>query len=100
MKYKLQVKELAVTHLIEAFSWYESQKRGLGYDFLEEWESVAKYLTQYPENCQKRYKNFRQAMLKRFPYLVIYEVEKNNIVIYNVINARRQSTKRYRKGNK
>jgi plasmid stabilization system protein ParE len=100
MKRKIQVKEQAAEQLTDAFLWYEKQKGNLGFEFLEEWESVAEYLSDYSEGCTKKYKEFRQAMLKRFPYLVIYEIENDSVIIYNVINVKRHPLKRYKKRNK
>jgi len=75
MKRTLQVKEHAAEQLTDAFLWYEKQKENLGFEFLDEWESVTAYLSEYAEGCTKKYKEFRQAMLKRFPYVVVYEIE-------------------------
>jgi toxin ParE1/3/4 len=38
MKYKLLVKAEAVQDMTEAFDWYESEKAGLGLEFLNEVE--------------------------------------------------------------
>jgi len=97
MKRTVEVKKLASDHLGEAFFWYESQCMGLGFEFLDEWEAVLEYVSEFPESCQKRYKEFRQAKLKRFPYLIIYECSKEKLVVFNVINARRNPSKRYKR---
>ncbi|MFI5151093.1 MAG: type II toxin-antitoxin system RelE/ParE family toxin [Bacteroidia bacterium] len=97
MKYLVKVLPLASDHITEAFQWYEAQESGLGYDFLAEWESALAFISHFPEGCQRRYKNFRQAKIKRFPYLLVYELNLNKIVIYNVINARRHPSKRFKK---
>ncbi len=94
---EIEVKEIALTRLLKAVSWYDDQKEGLGLSFLEEWEAVLDYISAHAEGCQIRYKSFRQAMFKRFPYLVIYEIEGNKVVVYNVINTSRSIKKRYKK---
>ncbi|MCG3167741.1 MAG: hypothetical protein POELPBGB_03536 [Bacteroidia bacterium] len=97
MKRTIVVKEKASAQLADAFLWYENQKVNLGVEFLDEWERVAEYLTEYAEGCSKKYKEFRQAMLKRFPYLVIYEIEGTNVIVYQIINTKRKPNKRYKK---
>jgi hypothetical protein len=64
--------------------------------FLEEWESTLEYIANNAEGCAKKYKEFRQAVLKRFPYLIAYEIEGGS-VIYTVINAKRHLSRRYKK---
>jgi toxin ParE1/3/4 len=34
MPYKLEIRPLAVTEVLEAFDWYELQREGLGSEFL------------------------------------------------------------------
>jgi hypothetical protein len=98
MKRKLiEVKPSALNQLSEAYLWYEKQLLGLGEDFLDEWESVANHLEFNAETYQKKYKDFRQALLKRFPFVVVYEIDKNKIIVYNIINTKRSVRKRFKK---
>ena len=93
----IEVKPSALKQLTEAYLWYEKQLKGLGEDFIDEWESVANHLELNAETYQKRYKDFRLALLKRFPFVVVYEIEKNKIIVYNVINTKRNVKKRFKK---
>ncbi len=97
MSRKLEVVEQALSDLAAAFLWYEQQRENLGMEFLEEWENTATYIVEHPENCQKKYKEFRQAILKRFPYLVTYEIEGDSVVVYSVKNAKQHPLKHYKK---
>lgn len=92
----LVVKELAAENLISAFLWYEKQRFSLGNEFLEEWEVLAEYLSLHAESCEIKYKEFRMAHLKRFPYVVIYEIEGEMVIVYNVINTKRHPSMRYK----
>ena len=96
-KREVEVKPLALKNLTTAYEWYEQQLKGLGEDFLEELDSVINFIVLNAEGCQKRYKDFRQAMLKRFPYVVVYEIEKTKVIVYNIINTRRSVRKRFKK---
>ena len=97
MKRHIEVKEQAAHQLAEAFLWYEQQQENLGMKFLEEWENTTTYIAEHAESCQKKYKEFRQAILKHFPYLIVYEIEGNSVIIYSIINAKRHPSKRYKK---
>jgi hypothetical protein len=96
-KREVEVKPLALKNISEAYLWYEEHQKGLGEDFLDEWESVANHLASYAETYQKSYKDFRQVLLKRFPFVVVYEIEKRKVIIYNMINTKRNIKKRFKK---
>ena len=97
MKRVLIIKEQAKDQLSEAALWYERKQANLGMAFFEEWESTTAYISNHAENCAKKYKQFRYAMLKRFPYLVVYEIEGSSVVIYAVVYAGRHPSKRHKK---
>src|SRR5690606_39955105 len=59
-----------------SYWWYEEQKEGLGEDFLTELESCFSKLKSHPQYFGKFKKNFRQVVLKRFPYVVVFEIIK------------------------
>ena len=85
----LVIKPRAIRMMQEAYQWYEEQKQGLGEDFLEELESYYIKLQSHPEYFGKIRKNFRQAALKRFPYVIVYEIIKTEVVVFAVFHTRR-----------
>ena len=97
MKFVIIVKPLAVENIQKAYSWYENELLGLGEEFLDEWESLANHISIYAELYPKKYKSFRQTVLKRFPYVVVYEIDGQDIIIYNVISMKRSTKKRFKK---
>jgi plasmid stabilization system protein ParE len=97
MSYEINVKETADKNLVNAVKYYESSQEGLGERFLNCWEQTLELLKQAPQSYQKKYKNFRQILIKPFPYHIIYEIEGTTIVVYNVPYARRHPRKRYKK---
>ncbi len=48
MDYKLVLQHEAILDMREAFSWYEEQKAGLGYSFLEEVETCFEKIAKNP----------------------------------------------------
>ncbi len=77
-----------------AFSWYERQRRGLGFEFLDCVEIALKYIVDYPEMCQFKYSLFRSCPIRRFPFSIFYTVEKSNIIIHSVFDNRQDPEKR------
>ncbi len=95
MKYILDIKETAKTGVFKAFDYYENKQEGLGDRFLDDWETHLDIIKQNPLLFQKKYKNFRQTLIKPYPYHIIYEVEEHLITVYKVIYAGRNPSKRY-----
>lgn len=81
MGYKLEVRPLATIEILEAYDWYESAREGLGLDFLNELENFFDSLINNPKTHSYFEKPVRQGILKRFPYVVIYEIFDSTIVI-------------------
>ena len=96
MKYRIEIKETAREGAAEAFLYYEEQQSGLGYRFLDKLELLLHQITKHPKHYQEKYKHFRQALIKPFPYLIIFETEENAIIVYKVINAARKPSSRYK----
>ncbi len=95
MSYKLHPLIGVDDDISNAVEWYESQQKGLGARFIDDWENTASYILSNPFTFAKKRKSFRQAVLKNFPYLIVYEITDNLIIIYAVINGARHPKKRY-----
>ena len=77
-----------------AFVWYERQKKGLGFDFLDCVEISVKLILDTPEMYRIYYSNFRGCVIRRFPFTVFYTVEDNEIVIHSIFDSRQDPEKR------
>jgi len=97
MSFEIEVKETADKDLINAVKYYESKQVGLGERFLNCWEQTIESLKLAPESYQKKYRNFRQILIKPFPYHIIYEIEGTTIVVYKVPYGGKHPKKRYTK---
>ena len=80
MKHRLIITPGAENDLNEAFSWYEDKRQGLGYDFLLQIDAGLRFIERNPEISPPEYKRTRKHLIKRFPYKIIYLVEKDRIV--------------------
>lgn len=79
----------AERELEEAFGWYERQQRGLGLEFLRAFDAAVESLGRLPEGSEVVALRTRKALLRRFPYLVLYAVEAERILITAVFHGRR-----------
>jgi len=73
----------------EEFSWYEEKRIGLGYDFLLQIDAGIRFIERDPEIYQIGYKGTRKHIIKRFPYKMIYLLEKHKIIILAIIHSKR-----------
>ena len=89
MKYRTIVRPEAENDLKGAFSWYEDKRQGLGYDFLLQVDAGLKFIERNPEIYSSKYKGTRRHLIKRFPYKIIYLVEKERIIVLAVIHGKR-----------
>jgi len=97
MKYILDIKISAKAGVLDVFDYYEGIQEGLGKRFLDYWETHINIVEENPLLFQKKYKDFRQALIKPYPYHIIYKIENNIIAVYKVIYAGKSPRKRYNK---
>jgi plasmid stabilization system protein ParE len=77
-----------------AFAWYERQRKGLGFEFLDCLEASLQNIINSPEMYQLRYSCFRGCPIRRFPFSIFYSIEVNDIVIHSVFDNRQDPKKR------
>ncbi len=77
-----------------AFEWYEKQKRGLGFDFLDCIEMSLPNILSFPNMYDVCYSNFRRCVIGRFPFSIFYTMEGEEIVIHSVFDNRQDPKKR------
>lgn len=78
----------AEPELEDAFWWYEPQRSGLGLEFLLAFDAAVEGLRRLPERHELVALKTRKALLRRFPYLVLYAVEAERILITAVFHGR------------
>ena len=89
MKYRVIVSPEAENDLKEAFSWYEDNRTGLGYDFLLQVDAGINFINRNPEIHPIEYRGARKHLIKRFPYKIIYLVEEERIIVLAVLHSKR-----------
>lgn len=91
---KLCYTERAKDDVELAFVWYERQRRGLGFEFLDCVESAVKSILENPAMYRVVYSNFKGYVVRRFPFTIFYTVEGSEIVVHSVFGNRQDPEKR------
>ena len=100
MPYQHRLHPLAYQDIIEGYEWYEDQQKGLGDKFALAIEKKITAISLNPEVFgSKQKKNFREALVKPFPYIIVYKLykEKNEIFISSIHHAKKHPRKKFRK---
>ena len=95
--YQLIIRPRAIKMIQEAHDWYEKQQPGLGDRFLSELYQCYDKIESIPEAYAKIKSNFRQAIFPVFPYVVVFEIHKNIVVVFSVIHTSWNPAKKFKK---
>ncbi|MFD2938600.1 type II toxin-antitoxin system RelE/ParE family toxin [Flavobacterium notoginsengisoli] len=90
MVFKIKILPLAEKEINASIEFYESRSKGLGKQFLTYLRSYLKVLKTNPELFEiKKQPGYREMTLVKFPFVIIYEIIRNEIVIYSVFHTSR-----------
>jgi toxin ParE1/3/4 len=94
MDYQIQVLDEAEEDIDESFVWYESQRTGLGYEFIFNLDEAFDFIKRQPEASVKRKKNIYRHVMNRFPFGIYYRIDKrlNLIYILAILHFKRKPT--------
>jgi toxin ParE1/3/4 len=87
--YQLLISDESRLDILDAFSWYESRRVGLGKDFELCLEAGLNQIQREPSLFQKRYKDLRIHFIDRFPYGIHYFIEDDKIKVFGVFHTSR-----------
>ena len=76
-----------------AFAWYERQRRGLGFDFMDCVEIAVRSILENPKMYKIFYSFFRGCVIRRFPFTIFFTIEESAIVVHSVFNNRHSPIK-------
>jgi plasmid stabilization system protein ParE len=87
---KVRFLTLAQQELDDAVAWYNEQATGLGQEFLDELDRVVRRAVTFPMSCPEIEPGVRRCLLARFPYGLIYGVDRKTIVVVAVAHLHRE----------
>lgn len=81
--------------MLDGATWYEERERGLGEQFVNEFESAVRQILFAPTSWAKvetvrTRRNIRRCFVKRFPYYIAYEIVGEQITVLAVAHAKRK----------
>jgi plasmid stabilization system protein ParE len=100
MPYSHRLHPLAHKDIVDAYEWYEIQQRGLGDKFAAAVEKKIKAIIDNPlANSRKTNIDFREALIKTFPFIIVYRVYelKREIFISSIHHASKHPKRKFRK---
>ncbi len=91
MTYRLLARPEVESDILEAVRWYESRQNGLGLEFAQEVRQAIRSLKINPLLYRLRHKKYRVrwTLLDRFPYRIVFVVERKVITLLAVTHAKR-----------
>jgi plasmid stabilization system protein ParE len=83
----------AQTELQEAIEWYEERQAGLGTELAIEVDRCIERIRAHPEMYGRVRKNYRRALVQRFPYAVFYELVADTVIVFSIFHGSRNPAK-------
>jgi plasmid stabilization system protein ParE len=74
----------------DAVLWYNDQKVGLGMEFLDQLDAAVRRIVAFPESHTAIEGGLRRCVFSRFPYCLIYGIEKATIIVVAVAHLHRE----------
>jgi hypothetical protein len=89
MVFKLEITDQAEEEYSLAFIYYQGQQLGLGDKFEKETDYLINKLKANPYLFQRKYKHYREAVYKKFPFYIVYEIIDSSVLIHSFFHANR-----------
>ncbi|WP_428328577.1 type II toxin-antitoxin system RelE/ParE family toxin [Mucilaginibacter sp.] len=76
MTYSYVLRQEALEEFTDAYIWYEEQREGLGKLFSVAIYNKLIHVCNNPLHYKASYKNFHEARADKFPFLIVYTINK------------------------
>lgn len=84
------VRPAAAADIDDAYRWYESQRPGLGEEFLAALRLTRDRVVEHPEAFPVLHRDTRRALIpRRFPYGLFYRIYGDTVVVVACMHAKR-----------
>lgn len=88
--YEIEFKSEVYEDIKIAYDWYESQRLGLGEDFLLILEESYAKITRTPKLYQDIYRTVRRKLVSRFPYGIYFVIREDTIIVLAILHTKRE----------
>jgi hypothetical protein len=86
---QIVILEEAAAEILAAHDWYESRRRGLGFDFEVCVEAALDRIALFPESFPIKYRTVRRSLIPHFPYGVYFTVAKETVFVIALFHFKR-----------
>jgi plasmid stabilization system protein ParE len=86
---KIRLLDLASQDLVDGYKFYEQQESGLGGYFLDSLFSDIDSLLIHAGIHPTYFQSYYRMLSKRFPFAVYYRVDGNDVLVYAVLDCRK-----------
>ena len=87
--YSVIFTQAARAELIEAQDWYEDEASGLGRRFRQAVDALIERMRDNPRQFPIVFNRVRRALLRRFPYSLLFVVEDDALIVIACFHASR-----------
>jgi mRNA-degrading endonuclease RelE of RelBE toxin-antitoxin system len=95
----VRIQEEARKEIRDGFDFYNHEKSGLGSEFLDELKRSLLRVSDNPFAWPKLSKNTRKCIVHRFPFVIIYSCDNDELIVHAVAHFRRKPDYwKYQKG--
>lgn len=97
MIYHIIFRKRATKEYLKSIAWYKERSDTAAKGFVEEVNIIIDKLETEPDRFRYRYKKFREATIKRYPFHIVYFIDEkqNQVIITSIFHNKRNPTKKY-----
>lgn len=89
MSFGLRLQPEAREDIRSAARWYEARRRGLGRRLVAEVDACLAAIRERPRRFPRVHRHFRRALIRRFPYGVVFAVAHDTVEVVACLHHRR-----------
>jgi plasmid stabilization system protein ParE len=89
---RLRIAPEAEQELAEAAAWYEERRAGLGFELMARIDKELRRIAEQPlaDPMWRTDRDYRRHVVTRFPYVIFFRIEAEEIVVVAIAHARRK----------
>jgi toxin ParE1/3/4 len=85
---RIVISDEAQADALNAFSFYEERRRGLGERFRDHLDHAIGSVQRSPERYPEVYRDLRRRLVERFPYAIFYRIYPGVVLIVALMHAK------------
>ncbi len=95
--YRLKITDRAEAEYKKAYWFYEDRQPGLGDRYEAEAEKLIQLILENPRLFPRKYKRYREGLMKRFPFFIVYEITVDTIILHSFFHTSQNPKKKHGK---